>query len=292
MNPFFTLPQMPEPYGALRDAIQQMLLQYRDVFVPAGLSLFQALAVILLAVYGLKTAFGGADHGLVGFARLVMTLTIGYTLITFYSTPIPGLDTTLPDLVLAQVTWAVERLHTSAMTDLFVLVDSVFANSEEPGLTDVVGALVWVQLAGLCALLKFGLFFIVAFGVVATAVLIVLGPLFLPWMVVPGLDFLFWAWLRSFLVYASYQLIAEAYFNVWISLCLRILEPFRQGMDLDQLISLYTYLLMIILTFIVGTFKLPSLCASLFAGRGGEGTAGDLLRVAMVAVGGRGRSGR
>src|SRR5260370_8251574 len=47
-----------------------------------------------------------------------------------------------------------------------------------------------------------------AFLVGATAVCILLGPVFIPSFIVPQLDWLFWGWLKAFIQYSFYQVLA------------------------------------------------------------------------------------
>jgi type IV secretory pathway VirB6-like protein len=51
---------------------------------------------------------------------------------------------------------------------------------------------------------------IIAYGFIATAVCVLLGPVFIPFFIVPKLEWLFWGWFRCFLQYAFYQVIAAA----------------------------------------------------------------------------------
>ncbi len=51
---------------------------------------------------------------------------------------------------------------------------------------------------------------VIAYGFIATAVCVLVGPIFVPFFIVPKLEWLFWGWLRCFLQYAFYQVIASA----------------------------------------------------------------------------------
>ena len=42
---------------------------------------------------------------------------------------------------------------------------------------------------------------IVAFGLIASAVCALLGPIFVPFFIVPKLDWLFWSWFKAFIQY-------------------------------------------------------------------------------------------
>lgn len=280
-----TLPQLVDPYAELQHALLQMLLRYQDIFVPTGTALFLSFAILLIAWFGIQTALGASSGVPTGpLARLVLSLAMGYALIAYYDSAIPGIGYSLPDLVRQQVAWLVSRVHTAAAVDLYRAIDDAWFATETPSYLDVVGGLVYAMIAALCGLMKFAVFFTISFGFVATAILIVIGPIFVPFFIVPGLDFLFWGWLRSFLVYAFYQVIAELYVTVWASLLLNVLQPFRAGFDAGHQAVLLVYLMMIFLTFVAGFLKVPSLTASIFAGRGGEGTAGALMVAALAAT--------
>ena len=51
---------------------------------------------------------------------------------------------------------------------------------------------------------------VIAYGFVATAVCVLVGPVFVPFFIVPKMEWLFWGWFRCFLQYAFYQVIAAA----------------------------------------------------------------------------------
>ena len=77
-------------------------------------------------------------------------------------------------------------------------------------------------MGGQMALLFFlVLFFVFAVGQAqviwanfALAMAILLGPIFVPFMVVPQLSFLFWGWFKTMLVYSLYAAVAAAVFRV------------------------------------------------------------------------------
>ena len=77
---------------------------------------------------------------------------------------------------------------------------------------------------------------VVAFGVVATAVCILLGPVFIPFFLVPQLDWMFWGWLKSLLQYAFYQAIAQAFVFVFGSFLINFLDAFPPPYTVDRLL--------------------------------------------------------
>ena len=56
---------------------------------------------------------------------------------------------------------------------------------------------------------------VVAFGLIATAVCALLGPIFVPFFIVPKLDWLFWGWLKSFIQYSFIPVVAVAFLMIF-----------------------------------------------------------------------------
>ena len=46
---------------------------------------------------------------------------------------------------------------------------------------------------------------IIAYGAIGASIIGLLGPIFIPWMVFPKTDFLFWGWLKAFLGFEFYK---------------------------------------------------------------------------------------
>jgi type IV secretory pathway VirB6-like protein len=59
----------------------------------------------------------------------------------------------------------------------------------------IIFALIQVLIAGLSALVSV----IIAYGAIASTIVGILGPIFIPFLVFDKLEFLFWGWLRAFL---------------------------------------------------------------------------------------------
>src|SRR5258708_38913740 len=65
---------------------------------------------------------------------------------------------------------------------------------------------------------------LLALGFFATAVCVLVGPVFIPFFIVPKFEWLFWGWLRCFVQYAFYQVIAAAIVYVIANLILGIMD--------------------------------------------------------------------
>ena len=56
---------------------------------------------------------------------------------------------------------------------------------------------------------------VVAFGLIASAVCGLLGPIFVPFFIVPKLEWLFWGWLKAFIQYSFVPVVAIAFLMIF-----------------------------------------------------------------------------
>ena len=110
-------------------------------------------------------------------------------------------------------------------------------------------------------------------------------PVFIPWMVFDKTAFLFWGWLKAFVGFEFYKVVAAATMSVMSHLLIAYFTSGAMNVDAPQkLITLMPGL--IILCFIAAfiLFKIPTMTASLFSGHiGGHGFgAGGVLTAAIL----------
>ncbi len=99
-----------EPQPALnllptvQQAISNLLTTYEPEFLRFGYNLFLAFATILIAWQGIRMMFSheGLGEQLFDFAKLLLFISFGYALITFYETPLPGIGVSFSNLITDQ----------------------------------------------------------------------------------------------------------------------------------------------------------------------------------------------
>ena len=67
-------------------------------------------------------------------------------------------------------------------------------------------------------------FAVIAFGYMAAAMAVLLGPIFIPFFIVPHMEWLFWGWLKSLIQYAFYPVVANAYLYVFGNLLIHFMD--------------------------------------------------------------------
>ena len=116
---------------------------------------------------------------------------------------------------------------------------------------------------------------VIAYGFIATAVCVLVGPVFIPFFIVPKMEWLFWGWFRCFIQYAFYQVIAAAVVFVIGNLMLGALRlPPAGTLSTVQLIAWFPVLFITFLASIYALLKVPALTNHIFSGTAGGSSAG------------------
>jgi len=162
----------------------------------------------------------------------------------------------------------------------------VLGNLEAPGITQPIATFLYALL-WLAAVATEGLaLIVVAFGVVATAVCILLGPVFIPFFIVPQLDWLFWGWLKAFIQYSFYQVVAAGVLYIVSQFTFGIIHAQITGLiSPTDLIRISPVLVVMYLAAIYAIIKVPMLTSHIFSGTSG-GSAGNLFDTVSRALGG------
>ena len=72
---------------------------------------------------------------------------------------------------------------------------------------------------------------IIAYGAIGATIIGLLGPVFIPWMVFDKTEFLFWGWLRAFLGFEFYKVVAAATMSVMSHLLISYLTSGAMNVD-------------------------------------------------------------
>ena len=269
----------PETMNDVFAFLTNLMTTHAARFEALGLNLFRALAIILIVWFGVKSALASAsgrpgfqlDH----FASLLLTISFGFAMITFYDRPLPGMGVSFYHLVIDQGTSLANALNNGIVTELWDRLNSIYFETEQPGLSIAINALEILRYALTILALaaaEIASFVVIAFGYIAAAVAVLLGPLFIPFFIVPKMEWLFWGWLKSLLQYAFYPVVANAYIFVFGQLLIHFVDSHPPPYDGATLAVLFLPLLFLLIAFTWGVLLIPSLVNSLFSGRSGEST--------------------
>ena len=265
-------------------AINTLLTQNLGFFDAMGQNLFRSFATILVAWYGIKSALSAAsgryafqfDH----FASLLLTISFGFAMVNYYSTPVPGVGTSFHNLVTNEAQFLSSQIDQAQLQAVIQGVADFESRMDSPTWGDVLGTAIYVLITILLATAQAVAFVVIAYGFIATAVCVLVGPVFVPFFIVPKMEWLFWGWFRCFIQYAFYQVIAAAVVFIIANLLLGALRLLPGGaLSTVQLITWLPVLFITLLASIYTLLKVPALTNHIFSGTAGGSSAGLIQRV-------------
>ena len=192
-----------------------------------GTGLFAGLALIVIVIAGVKIAFSGNIQPW-ELVRLVIGIWIPWVMMQFYTTTIPGMSQTFPGMIAEGGNFLhrmlLGNIISSMQTELGDMVRAIAANMQTQAdqgnvigimtggihvfITAVAGSIIMALLVLMLIVLFAVTYAQVIWAQIALAILIILGPIFIPFLVFEPLAFLFWGWFKGMLTYSLYAVIA------------------------------------------------------------------------------------
>lgn len=260
-----------------------------SVINSTGVSMALALATIMMVWFGVQEAIasarGGSGFDVGKFLNFVMLFAFVYTMVVYYDATIPGLDFSFRSFIKDGTNELVKDIGFDTNNNIEDAVSAVLAK-QGPAITILTSpywaallALLQVALSGLSAACTV----ILAYGAIGSAVVGILGPVLIPWLLIPKLDFLFWGWFKAYLAFSFYKVVTAAVLGVISTVFTHFIVgrlDFTQPDMVTQNFSIILTLLFVCLFIII---KIPAMVATIFSGStgghdGGTGLVTGLFR--------------
>ncbi len=258
-----------------------------------GLHMVLALATIMLVWFGvqeaLASAHGGAGFNVGKFLEFFLLITFAYCFVKFYDSSIPGIGYSLKGFVSGGTSSLVDYIGSDSVQQVQDTIHIAIAQTgiTSPSFTEPYTLLCTYTVQVILSILTALIGVIIAYGAIGATIIGLLGPVFIPWMVFGKTEFLFWGWLKAFVGFEFYKVVAAATMSVLSHLLITYLTSGAMHFDdAKALIALMPGLL--ILCCVAGfiLLKIPTMTASLFSGHvGGHGIgAGGLITAAVLRM--------
>jgi hypothetical protein len=276
-------------FDAVLQAVNTLVQQNLGVFDGMGQNLFRAFATILVVWYGIKAGLAAGEHRggfhFANFVTLILMISFGFAMTRYYDAPIPGFGRDFHHLITDESATLSNQIGQANAQRIADDTRYVLDNLEAPAITQPIAtflyALLWIGAVVTEALALI----VVAFGVVATAVCILLGPVFIPFFIVPQLDWLFWGWLKAFIQYSFYQVIAAAVLYIVSQFTFGIIHAQITGLvSPTDLIRISPVLVVTYLAAVYAIVKVPMLTSHIFSGTSG-GSSVNVFDTISRAIG-------
>src|SRR5712675_2002701 len=124
-------------------AINDLLTQNLGFFDAMGQNLFRMFATILIAWYGVKSALSAASgkHSFHfdNFASLLLTISFGFAMVNYYSTPIPGVGVSFHNLVTNEAQFLSSQIDQAQLQTVVARVADFEIRMDSPTWGDILG---------------------------------------------------------------------------------------------------------------------------------------------------------
>ncbi|HKD06461.1 MAG TPA: type IV secretion system protein [Bryobacteraceae bacterium] len=255
----------------ITQATIDLITKHMDLFVATGRHMFTVFATLLVIWEGLQFALAGVFHA-PRFAALVMAIAIDGAMIHFYDQPFPGTGSSFHKLVTDTGANLASQVEESSEEQVGmkianateVIIVPVGLNFWEVSPIIYYYASIFIMSAAQIALLG-----VIAFGFVAAGCIVLVGPVFVPFFIVPRMDWIFWGWFKALLQYSFYPVIANAFVYVYGQIWLNFFDQNGFPDTLDKLAGMFIQIVILAITFVWGVLQVPKLVSNIFAGQSG-----------------------
>jgi small-conductance mechanosensitive channel len=238
-------------------------------------------ATILIVWQGVKMMFSHDSLGdsMFEFAKLLMLISFGYAFIAFYESPIPGIGVSFSNLITDQTGYFQSVLEARAFDNVYRHFDDLSEHFLQPDAWSILANLIYWAVLLLIALAKGLSLAVVAFGLAASAVCGLLGPIFVPFFIVPKLEWLFWGWLKAFIQYSFVPVVAIAFLMIFEQFVYRYVTTLPPTITSAEYGVYGLQAVAVVVTFCLGIALVPSLTSSIFSGLGGQSILSSVPRL-------------
>src|SRR5688572_16033690 len=265
----------------VQQAISNLLTTYEPEFLRFGVGLFLSFATILIVWQGIRMMFSheGLGEQMFDFAKLLLFISFGYALITFYEAPLPGIGVSFSNLITDQAHYFQSVLEARAFDNIYRHFDDLSDHFMQPDAWSILANLIYWTVLLLIAVAKALSLAVIAFGLIASAVCGLLGPIFVPFFIVPKLDFLFWGWLKAFIQYSFVPVVAVAVLMIFEQFVYRFVTTLPPTITSAEYGVYGLQAVAVVVTFCIGIALVPSLTSSIFSGQGGQSILSSVPRL-------------
>ncbi len=254
------------PFPEFQDALRTFLGEYSGLFMGLGQNLFRAFATILIVWFGVKAALSSAEHGggfyFSRFVTLILLISFNYFMIYQYPH--------FYQLITDQGFELANRIKLDLDTEFAV---NILDTMERPGIFDVFYALVYLVIYLAITGLSIVTFYVTALGFIAQGICVLLGPVFIPFFIVPQMEWMFWGWFKALLQYSFYPVVANAFIYVFSRMITSPRFHAWENLSAEQVISNFPAMLIVFFAAMWSIAKIPSIVNSIFSGSAGQATS-------------------
>lgn len=266
------------------DPLDEITSLYSGTFVAWGTHMLWLIAGIVIILYAAKHGLTG---GLFRFClQYVPLVLLAANVLRYYDTPLPHTSLSVHQLFPSLATELGNTIDQARLSLMFGKVGLILSNMKQPGIGNMAALPVYWLVELFCWVIQALLFGAIAIGYVALGVGNLLGPLFIPWLVVPRVSFLFWNWLQFTMEYSFYKVVAAALSFIWSTTINTFIDrTVGLNYDLAHFAVIMPKMMVIMVAMTWSVLRVTALVADLFKGT----SSGGSNMLTGIAAGAKGR---
>ena len=302
--------QLDDFQGFLTGVLNSIIGSSGPILLTTGQDLWTGLASIMIVWTGVKIALSGNFQPW-EVIRLIIGLWIPWVMLHFYDTPLPppAAAYTFPGMIVEGGNWLMDLFVADVGTAMRTELSNML-NTHMTGITDAwdgynlwdlitssgsaIMTLFTATIMMIFAAIMLVLLYCITYAQVlwaqmAIAILVFLGPLFIPWLLFEPMSFLFWGWFRSLIVFSLYGALAGAVMRVFMGVALGYVTTYSNQVISFDITVMGGWVLIILPLFVAGilaSLKVGELASMLVTGS--AVTSSGITGAAMAAAGGTG----
>jgi len=154
------------------------------------------------------------------------------------------------------------------LTQVFSFLNDIANKLPPVGVLQVMPALISVLVLAFAAAASFGLTIMTSMSHAVIGVLTIVGPLMIPFYVLPGFDKKFWNWIDNMLAYSMYRFVAACFAYLWAHVYIALLAAITVYSVGSWVVAIGSFIIVTV-SCVFTAFKVPEITHMIFGGVGG-----------------------
>ena len=269
--------------GTIQQAITLMFASALPIFLQTARTMLYAFATYRLVWRGIEWASSEQSfhHELFVTIKMILFLSLVFALLTFYNVPEPHFGMSFTHLITDSTQWIANVLDAAALENTFNNLGSLLNVFQMPGVEALLPIGLYLGLIGVIFAAKAAALFPIVLGLFGQAVAVLLGPLVVPFLVIPQFDWIFKTWMRGFIMLSMIQVVAFASLFVFQRFVFSLATGLPPGITVSQYPLYLMECCVAVFTCAMLPLSTPWLTSVLFGSHAGGGTSGRLISMVM-----------
>lgn len=269
---------------------------FADTYSPGiqstGMHILMAMATVMLVWFGVQEALasaqGGPGFNMAKFMNFFLLITFAYCFTSFYNGSIPGLGFSLKSFIVQGTSSLADTIGNDSNHEMLQTVEKALQPAGSGGVslnlfTGAYAAIAYIGAQVDLMLLDAVCAVILAYGAVAGTIIGMVGPIFIPFLVFEKTEFLFWGWLKAFLSFEFFKVVAAATMSLLGHLLMSQVMVVTSALTSPgAAIAALPVLTILTVISIYIVLKIPAITVSIFSGSAGGHDAGVGIVASMI----------